>query len=484
MRVGLVCGDGVPASGLLTIFRNVVDLGVEMRLLDAPVPAELGYSWRPDKPAFFPYGPKSTAPSALLEPTELAAPDLGDAARAAAEWTGIRTSVACAAELGPAERSRLHQRIDQVAAQYHDYFLEWMRRTRVDWIIAVNMTLSDAVPVTKGLHSATRECHRETGSGGVLFWDHDLFASCAVHDDDGTRMYPDRPNAFTPLPEIRAGVRWAVVSEALAEETAAYPVPERPRVVPNILPRVPTGPLEPRHERFLRDQDLDPARPVLLNPVRVFRVKGVELALELLAATRSAGVDRGHPAPYLLVFGSLAEDPGYADEVLSTARRLDLLPDVRFLDGVPLCSVQDAAGSWQLDEIDLLRIAAAAGGGVVFTPNTEDVETVGLGPALAAVAGLPCATTTYTAFAPVYGPDFSVIPVDPSQTGMRSAGAELVAALHANRSGDLRMADLLRRNREIVDRRFPTDPWAELLTDLAASTEDRTLPRRRSPGDS
>ncbi|MFV0131547.1 hypothetical protein ACLGI4_28220 [Streptomyces sp. HMX112] len=448
------------------------------------MPAELGYSWRPDKPAFFPYGPKNPASSALLEPTDLAAPDLGDPVRAAAEWTAIRRSVACADELDPAGRVLLRQRIDRVAVRYHDYFLDWMRRTRVDWTVAVNMTLSDAVPVTKALHSAAREHYLETGSGGVLFWDHDLFASCAVHDDDGARMYPDRPNEFTPLPEIRPGVRWAVVSEGLAEETTGYPVPQQPRVVPNILPRVPRGPLEPRHERFLRDQRLDPARPVLLNPVRVFRVKGVELALELLAAARSAGADHGRPAPYLLVFGSLAEDPGYAEEVLSTARRLDLLPDVRFLDGVPLSSVRDAAGSWQLDEVDLLRIAAATGGGVVFTPNTEDVETVGLGPALAAVAGLPCATTSYTAFAPVYGPDFSVIHVDPCETGMRRAGDELVAAMHANRAGDSRMADLLHRNRGIVDRRFPVDPWAALLSDLATGAEDGSPPRHRSPGDS
>jgi glycosyltransferase involved in cell wall biosynthesis len=481
MRVGLVCGDGVPASGLLTIFRNVVGLGVEMDLLDVPVPAELGYSWRPDKPAFFPHGPAEREPSALLGTARTAPPDLGDPGAAAAEWTAIRTSVAAADELDPAGRERLHRRIDRLAARYREYFLTWLRETRVDWTVAVNMTLSDAVPVTKALHAAARDRHRETRSGGVLFWDHDLFASCAVHDE-GVRMYPDRPNEFTPLPEVGPGVRWAVVSDALAHETAAYPVRGLPRVVPNLLPRVPTEPLEPRHERFLADQDLDPGRPVLLNPVRVFRVKGVELSLELLAAARAAGADRGLPAPYLLVFGSLAEDPGYSEEVLRTARRLDLLPDVRFLDGVPLCSVRDPAGSWRLDEIDLLRIAAATGGGVVFTPNTGDVETVGLGPALAAVAGLPCASTAYAAFTPVYGEEFSFVPVDPGAEGMARSGAELVEAMRANRSGAPGMAAALRRNRQIVDRRFPVEPWARLLTELAANTADTTVPPRRGRG--
>ncbi|MFD7710179.1 hypothetical protein ACFV6E_08105 [Streptomyces sp. NPDC059785] len=477
MRIGLVCGDGVPASGLLTVFRNVVELGVDLRLLQTPVPAELGYSWRPDKPAFFPYGPARQEPYALLAPDRHPPPVLGDTGRAAAEWTtvraaaewtAVRTAVADGAVLGPADRARLHARIDRMAAPYQDRFSRWLRQNRIDWTVAVNMTLSDAVPVTKALHAAARDRYRENRSGGVLFWDHDLFGSCAVYDD-GVRMYPQRPNEFTPLPRAGPGVRWAVVSEALAKETASYPVPEPARVVPNIPPRVPAGPLEPRHEQFLARLALDRRRPILLNPVRVFRVKGVELALELLAAARSAATDRGLPAPYLLVFGSLAEDPGYADEVLRTARCLGLLSDVRFLDGVPLCSVRDATGAWLLDETDLLRTAAASGGAVVYTPNTGDVETVGLGPALAAAAGLPCASTRYAAFTPVYGPDFFVVPVDPGPAGMTRAGAELVTAMRANRAGEPRVVDAVRRNRRILERRFPSGPWAELLTELAAS---------------
>ncbi|KPC90255.1 hypothetical protein ADL27_36915 [Streptomyces sp. NRRL F-6602] len=475
MRVGLVCGDGVPASGLLTIFRNVVGLGVDLQLLDLPVAADLGYSWRPDKPAFFPHGPREPESSALLEPTRQAPPVPGDPGQAAAEWTAIRMSVADSAALPAVERARLHERIDRLARHYRHHFAQWMRRNGIDWTIAVNMTLSDAVPVTKALHAAARDHYRERRAGGVLFWDHDLFGSCAVYDE-GVRMYPDRPNEFTPVPHAGPGVRWAVVSEALADEAATYPVPERPRVVPNILPRVPTEPLEPKHEQFLRDLDLDPRRPILLNPVRVFRVKGVELALELLSAARSASAERGLPSPYLLVFGSLAEDPSYAEEVRSTARRLGLLPDVRFLDGVPLCSVQNADGSWRLDEIDLLRTAAASGGGVVFTPNTDDVETVGLGPALAAVADLPCASTSYAAFTPVYGEDFFVVPVDPDPAGMARSGAELVEAMQSRRAGERRMADLLRRNRAIADRRFPTGPWATLLTEMAKSAGEPPAP--------
>jgi hypothetical protein len=57
MRIALVCGDGLPVSGLLTVFRNVVGIAVEAGLLDTRITADLGYSWHPGKAAFFPRGP-------------------------------------------------------------------------------------------------------------------------------------------------------------------------------------------------------------------------------------------------------------------------------------------------------------------------------------------------------------------------------------------------------------------------------------------
>ena len=120
---------------------------------------------------------------------------------------------------------------------------------------------------------------------------------------------------------------------------------------------------------------------------------------------------RGLAVPYLLVFGSLHEDPGYARQVVDTVHRLGLDDDdVRFLGGVPLGSCRDSSGQWHLDEIDLLRLAAASNGGVLFTPSVPDVETIGLGPGLAAAASVPCLTTTYDAYDRVYGPDFRFLP--------------------------------------------------------------------------
>ena len=51
VKIGLISGDGLPISGLLTVFRNVFYLGRSMGLFDDEVVADLGYSWRADKSA-------------------------------------------------------------------------------------------------------------------------------------------------------------------------------------------------------------------------------------------------------------------------------------------------------------------------------------------------------------------------------------------------------------------------------------------------
>ncbi|GAA3601668.1 glycosyltransferase [Kineosporia mesophila] len=459
MRIGLVSGDGVPVSGLLTIFRNVIDLGRREGLVEAgPVPAELGYSWRPDKPGYFPDGPPDPEGHEFLAPLSIPLPSGPEAAG----WTAVRNAVAQADALDDAGREELRQRIDRLAAPYREYFGQWLREAQVDWVCAVNLTLSDAVPVTAALHQAAAEYYGARGSGGVLFWDHDLFGSCAIFED-GLRVYPDHPNDFTPLPADEPYHRWAVVSESLAQECRRYPTGAGPHIVPNVLPEVPAGPLEDRHHEFLRQQGISPDRPILLNPVRVFRVKGVEIALDVLAGARQGNDGQ---APVLLVFGGLSEDPVYAQEVVAKARSLGLEQDLRFLEGVPLRSYLDGTGRWHLDEVDLLRLATAGRGGVVFTPNLPDVETVGLGPALAAVAGIPCAVTDYDAFVPTYGKDFWTVRVGPSAQDAQRAGRELMTVL---RTRPAELEDRLRRNRQVAQENFPTGPWVDLLRELTAA---------------
>ncbi|MEV5883862.1 hypothetical protein AB0L74_14255 [Streptomyces sp. NPDC052020] len=465
MRIGLISGDGLPVSGLLTVFRNVFELGKSLGVADDQVIADLGYTWRPDKPGFFPSGPVGPyTPDWLVVDDARPVTDAADWAGIGAELVLIRDTVARHDQLTPAEHRSLARRIATAAAPYRQGFTDWLERHRIDWVFALNMTLSDAVPVTVALHEAAAAYYADK-PGGVLFWDHDLFESCAIHDETtGQRMYPSRPNRYTPVPRPSAHTRWAVVSEPLAAEAYSYPTGLTPYIAPNVLPRVTAAPLEERHHSFAGQYHLDPGRPVLLAPVRVFAVKGVDVSLTFLEALKAEALRRGRPVPYLLVFGSLAEDPPYARQVVAQAERLGVADDVRFLDGVPLASFASADGRHHLDETDLLRLARATSGGVVFTPSVADVETVGLGPALAAVAGLPVAVTDYEVFQKIYGDEFTSTRVDVSDEGFRAAASAFLDVLHGGPSAH---AAALARNQAVVRQAFPEEPWIKLWRLLA-----------------
>lgn len=470
MRVGLVSGDGLPGSGLLTIFLNVVKVGREMGILEVPVPADLGFSWRPDKHAFFPSGNDTVVYPDWMSVADCPAAVRLDSATFATELISIREDVARLSLLSISEKKRLKSRIDDLTVVYYEHFTNWLKSSKVDWVFALNMTLSDAVPVTSALHSAVRNRFSGSRRGGILFWDHDLFQSCAIRDpDSGARIYPEKPNEFTPLPRRNSFTRWIVISDALAEETARYPTDLSVEVVPNILPTIPVGRLEARHWEYVRHLDLDTRRPILLNPVRVFRVKGVHIAVELLAAIKVAAERLGIEIPYLLVFGSLQEDPEYAQEVVALASNLNVLSEVRFLDGIPLTSHRGADGRWHLDEVDLLRLSAASYGGVVFTPSIPDYEAVGLGPGLSALAGLPCAVTDYDAFERVYGSSFVCTRVGPGSDGIRKAGEELLSMLQGVKRRDVVLLDGLKENRRAMESRFPVEPWRNLWREMEAA---------------
>ncbi|MEU5691858.1 hypothetical protein [Actinosynnema sp. NPDC020468] len=464
MRWALISGDGLPVSGLLTVFRNVVDRAAGA--IDFPVGADLGYSWRPDKPAFFPRGPRDARYPDWLRVRD-------DVPVLTKEWGDLRVEVARADRSDPAERAALRQRIEELAEPYEEHFARWFAEDDVDWAVAINLTLSDAPPVTLALHRAAARHWSGGRPGGVLYWDHDLFGTCAIHEH-GARVYPPRPNEFTPLPGTSPADRWAVVSALQERETRDYPTPLRPEVLTNVLPVVPDGPLEQAHREFLRHHDLE-GRPVVLVPVRVFPVKGVEIAVEVFAGLRAECARTGAPDPALLVFGSPDEDPDYAEVVARAVADHHVADAVTFLGGVPISSHTDESGTWRPDEIDLLRLARDTGGAVLFTPSRTDVETVGLGPALAALAGIPCAVTPYDAFAEHFGPDFAHVSVDPRRA--HDAGVVLAARMAALRAGDHRARDDARANLDRVRKRFPDRPWVDFLARMTAQTSSTRRPR-------
>ncbi|MGW3166853.1 hypothetical protein ACWC9Q_29135 [Streptomyces sp. NPDC001142] len=470
MKLALVSGDGLPVSGLLTIFRNVVEAELPNETLELPVVADLGFSWRPDKENFFPRGCGDLGyPDWMTVSTAVpVGVDRGGLERA---LTRIRSSVARADSLGEAESADLWHLVESLAKPYEDYFTEWFEEHDVDWVCAVNMTLSDAVPVTLALHRAAARRWPTGSPGGVLFWDHDLFGSYSVFEE-GTRVYPSAPNQFTPLPGTSSCHRWAVVSPGLAVEAAKYPTALNAATVPNVLPTLYSWELEGRHEAFREQRGLDQNRPLLLVPVRVFQVKGVEISVQAFAEIKTVCDTRGVPSPYLLVFGSLDEDPPYARKIVSLVERLNVQNDVEFLDGVPLSSYQDATLRWHLDEVDLLRLCRSSGGGVLFTPNTADVESVGLGPALAAISEVPCLVTDYACFDDIYGTQSGHVRITKSEE-LATAAERLVDLMIRTSQGDPRVREILKRNKEQILRSFDPQPWRQLLQEMTDDVASR-----------
>jgi glycosyltransferase involved in cell wall biosynthesis len=483
LNIAVVCGDGLPISGLLTTFRNVVDIvkssGVFPALVNFPLSADLGYSWRPDKASFFPRGPKNPFyPSWLTvsDSTPVEYSGFGD------DLLRIRREVAQPEQLSSEERGDLHRRIEDISRPYQRYFEDWFENKDIDWVIAINMALSDAVPVTLALHRAAANRWGCGRPGGVVFWDHDLFHSYAVHENE-MRVYPPAPNEFTPIPQNYAWHVWVVVSDLLAGGATLYNTKARPLVVPNVLPQMAPRRISSHEElivhKFLSERNLRDAfvrqRSILLCPVRIFPVKGIEISILLFASIKREALKRGVPVPYLLIFGDPAEDPQYAAELYQLASAEQVTDDIRFLEGVPLSSGDDGTRALQ-DEIDLLRICAATHGGVLFTPKVADVESVGLGPALAAIAGVPCVVSEFNAFHQVYGENFRCIRLAAAQTpeDIQTAAEAfldllLTSAMNSGTRCDqaISWALAVEQNKILVMQRFPSWPWKDLLLRLA-----------------
>ncbi|MFV0131642.1 hypothetical protein ACLGI4_28790 [Streptomyces sp. HMX112] len=446
-------------SGLLTSLRYALDLGARLGVVEYPVITDLGYSWRFDK-GFAPDGRGEPYPD-WMTPACMELP--GDPEEWGRDLLAVRDRVAALDELGADERKMLREEIDRLAAPYEEYFRVML--ADVDVVIAMNMTLTDAVPVTLALLRVLAEMFADgQRPGRVVWWDHDLLKNYA-RTADGKRVYPVFPNELTPLPRANSYTCWATLTPAQVGEAAGYPTDAVPILLPPMVPlSIPDGDLDADQLEFLAQHGVEEDQPVLVVPKRVVPEKGVALALRLHAATIAEARRRGEPIPVLVVFGSLAEEREHAQDMLDLADSLGLDGMVVWANGVPLSTYRDEQGL-HLDEIDLLHIARKRSGGVVYTPNVPGVEAASMPPAFAAVAGLPCAVSPFKIFESVY-PGYSAVMVGSSASELEQAAGELLDMMAAVRNSDPVVRQKIAENRAIALRTFGEEHWRAFWHEL------------------
>ncbi|CNH32190.1 glycosyltransferase family protein [Yersinia pekkanenii] len=462
MKWAIVSGDGLPTSGLLTIFRNVAEIAIKNNIIINEIPTDLGFSWRPDKKYFLPDGSrKSHYPTWMkissIHHRSIDGTDFGN------KILEIRSKVAKFESLTSVEIKNAEQDIISISKLYQEYFLNWFEENAIDWVFSLNLTISDAVPVSLALHNAAKTYWGNKENGGVIFWDHDLFGSYAIYEHE-ERLYPKAPNILTPIPQDNAYTKWIVVSEALANESKNYPTELKADVIPNILPTIDVSKFSNIHIDFLSQHNIPVGSSIVIVPVRVFRVKGIEISINVFNELFNIYKEKGLSTPKLLIFGNMNEDPEYAHDLKQQVKILNLEDETIFLDEVPLQTYKNKDNKWYLDEIDLLIICHVLSGAVLFTPNVENVESVGLAPALAAIASLPCAVTQYSAFTEFYGPEYHYIKVIPEHPV--DAAQQLFEWMRLHAAGEATIKSRLASNKLFVQSKFPEGPWQKFIHQL------------------
>ncbi|HEC1651063.1 TPA: hypothetical protein R1156_003008, partial [Yersinia enterocolitica] len=245
MKWAVISGDGLPTSGLLTIFRNVVEIAMKKNTIVNEIPADLGFSWRPDKKYFFPAGSQKSHYPIWMKVSTIQRPSTCSDIYAD-KLLNIRHQVSQYDSLTDTEVNEIEAEIASIADEYETYFINWFEQNAIDWVFCLNLTLSDATPVTLALHRAAKKYWGSKESGGVIFWDHDLFGSYAIYENED-RLYPQSPNSLTPIPQDNPYTQWIVASEALADECKDYPTKSNPLVIPNILPEIERPDFRERH---------------------------------------------------------------------------------------------------------------------------------------------------------------------------------------------------------------------------------------------
>ncbi|CNH21926.1 Glycosyl transferases group 1 [Yersinia aldovae] len=462
MKWAIVSGDGLPTSGLLTIFRNVAEMAIKNGTIINDIPTDLGYSWRPDKKHFFPNGSPTSHYPSWMNVNSIKSAWQNDTDHEN-KLMDIKHKVAKYDSLSNSEIEDVKEDIIAVADFYESYFLNWFEENAIDWVFALNITISDAVPVSLALHRAAKKFWGNKSYGGIIFWDHDLFGSYGIYERK-ERLYPKVPNTLTPIPQENRYTKWIVASDILANETKNYPTKLIANMIPNILPSIDMLDFNETHSSFLTQHGIPAGSSIILVPVRVFRVKGIEIAINVFHTLLNIYKKKELNTPKLLIFGNMHEDPEYAHELKEQVKDFNLENDVIFLDEVPLKTYRNESNQWCLDEIDLLVICYALSGAILFTPSVENVESVGLGPALAAIAGLPCAVTQYSAFTEFYGDEYHHIKVTPERP--TEAAQELFEWMRLHALGDAEIKMLLANNKLFVQSKFPKEPWQNFISKL------------------
>lgn len=71
-------------------------------------------------------------------------------------FSNIRCQIAKYDLLTSTEINDVKEKITSISGLYEDYFIHWFENNTVDWVFALNLTLSDAAPVSLALHNAAK----------------------------------------------------------------------------------------------------------------------------------------------------------------------------------------------------------------------------------------------------------------------------------------------------------------------------------------
>jgi hypothetical protein len=201
-------------------------------------------------------------------PAPAPAVEFADVPTAVANLNFCRDSARDWSLLTAIQRAAFREADARLYTVFSSHFDRWLVDAAADWLICLNMTLTDSPSATRALMGSICR-YFASRPGGAIFWDRDLFSTYAVHKGN-TAVYPTRPNEVTPLPTRRNCRRWVVVSPVLLREALTYGVDIVPELIPNPLPRVTTADDAVSTEmlqRFCSEWQLEAERPFVLAQV-------------------------------------------------------------------------------------------------------------------------------------------------------------------------------------------------------------------------